>query len=468
MAQLHSINTNSDAVRTVNPATGETIKTYQPQSLAEVQAVADNAHKAFQSWKNTDIETRADYLRKLGEALRSNKERLAQNMTRHMGKPIKQAIGEVEKCAELCDYTAKHDIKQLQDEKRDMDDGYALVTYQPLGVILSMQPWNFPMYQIVRCTVPNLLAGNTMVVKHAECVWGVAEDLQDLCNEIGLPEHVFNAIYCDDETADELIAHQAIRGVTMTGSAEGGKVVGAKAGEHLKKSVLELGGSDPYIVLKDADIEQAVETCVPARIFNSGQTCVNAKRFIVVENVYDAFKEKFVAAMKDISYGDPTKEDVDMGPLARDDVREKLHKQVSDSIKKGAKCLVGGTLPDGKGAYYPATILENVTSGMPAYDEELFGPVASLIKAKDEEDAIRIANDHEYGLGGGVFTKDTKRGIEIARTKIDTGMVNVNGYHGSKPNLPFGGVKNSGYGREHGGFGVREFVNIKSVMVTAE
>lgn len=460
--------TSQNAIRTINPATNDPIKTYHLQPLHDVERIADDAYRAFLSWREVAIDSRAHYLLALAQALQDNKQCLSENMTRHMGKPITQSIAEVEQCAALCDYTAKHDIKQLRDERRSLDNGYAFVTYQPLGVILSIQPWNFPLYQIVRCSVPNLLAGNTMLIKHASCVWGVAEDFQSLCDNIGLPKHVLNMIYCDDETADDLIAHPAVRGVSMTGSAAGGSIVGAAAGKHLKKSILELGGSDPYIILKDADINHAAHICVSARIANSGQTCVNAKRFIIVEEIYDAFKDAFLNIMKNISYGDPMQDKTDMGPLARYDVRDTLHKQVRDSINKGAVCLLGGEMPNGIGAYYPATILEHVTPDMPAYNEELFGPVASLIKAKDEEDAIHIANDHKYGLGGGIFTQDIERGIKIARTQLDTGMVNINGYHGSQPHLPFGGVKHSGYGREHGGVGIREFVNIKSIMISED
>ena len=382
-----------------------------------------------------------------------------------MGKPIAQSLTEVERCAALCDYTATSDMHELRDVERDIQEGRALITFQPLGVILSIQPWNFPLYQIIRSAVPNLLAGNAMVIKHAQCVWGVAEAVQELTAEAAFPPNLFNMIYCNDDTADKLTAHPAIRGVTMTGSAKGGRIVGAEAGKHLKKSVLELGGSDPYIILQDADLEIAAQICAQARTFNTGQTCINAKRFIVVDAVYDAFKAAFLKAMQTITYGDPMQEGSQMGCMARHDLRDTLHQQVIDSIKKGAVCLLGGRIPEGKGAYYPATLLENVTPDMPAYDEELFGPVASLIRAIDEQDAIRIANDHQYGLGSGIFTKDTERAIQIARTKIDAGMVNINGFSGSQPNLPFGGVKDSGYGREHGGFGVREFVNIKSVMI---
>ena len=269
-----------------------------------------------------------------------------------------------------------------------------------------------------------------------------------------------------DETVDSLISHDKVRGVTVTGSAQAGRIVGEKAGQNLKKTVMELGGSDPYIILADADLDKVVPTCVKGRTNNAGQTCVAAKRFIIEESIYDEFKEKFVAAMKKVKYGDPKSDDTDMGPIARRDLREKLHQQVQDCIVMGAECLTGGEIPENeKGYFYPATVLENIKPGMPAYDDELFGPVASLFKARDVDDAIRIANDHRYGLGGGIFTADEQRGIEIAKNHIDTGMVNVNGYALAQPEMPFGGVKESGYGREHGCFGVREFVNIKSVIV---
>jgi succinate-semialdehyde dehydrogenase/glutarate-semialdehyde dehydrogenase len=467
MAQVHKLSPHQkhETTDVNNPATGQVRKTFDLLTAEEAEDIVNSAHKAFLQWRDTPIEQRAEIIHKIGQKLRDNKEELSKMMTEQMGKPLAQGGQEVELCAAICDYTADKDVARLQDETRAFEGGQGLISYQPLGVILGIQPWNFPLYQVVRYSIPNMLAGNTILLKHAEICYDAGERIEELYKEAGLPEGVFTNLMAGHETIGDLIANDKVRGVTLTGSAKAGKIIGEKAGAHLKKSVLELGGSDPYLILEDADLDLAVKTCVQGRIMNNGETCVAAKRFIVVEDVYDEFRDKFVAAMQDKVIGDPMDENTDIGPMAREDLRDKLHDQVQDSIKNGARCLCGGEIPDQDGYYYPPTVLENVKPGQPAYDDELFGPVASLIKVKDEEEAIRIANDHKYGLGGGIFSKDEKRAKAIARTKIDTGLVCVNGYFLAQPNLPFGGVKDSGYGREHGGFGVREFVNIKTVMI---
>ena len=453
-------------VETYNPATGEKLNTYRKQSREEAAKTIDRAHDAFQTWRKKSVQERADIISKMGELLNSNIDTLSEMMSEQMGKTLSEAKQEVKLCARICKYTAENGPEVLKDEKRETEKGRGIITYQPIGVILAMQPWNFPVYQVIRYSVANLVAGNTTVLKHAEICWPTAEKIQELFVEAGVPKDAFGLVFISDETVDSLISHDKVRGVTVTGSAEAGRIVGEKAGKNLKKTVMELGGSDPYIVLADADLDKVVPTCVKGRTNNAGQTCVAAKRFIIEESIYDEFKEKFVAAMKDVKYGDPKSDKTDMGPIARRDLRDKLHQQVQDCIVMGATCLTGGEIPEGeKGFFYPATVLENIKPGMPAYDDELFGPVASLFKAKDIDDAVRIANDHRYGLGGGIFTADEEKGIEIAREKIDTGMVNVNCYALSQPEMPFGGVKESGYGREHGGFGIREFVNTKSVII---
>ncbi len=451
-------------VETYNPATGELHKTYTPHTQAEAEAIIEKTHQAFLSWKNTSLDDRADIINRIGEQLSQNKAKLSRMMANQMGKPLAMGEQEVDLCAQICQYTAKQGLQELKSETRSLEEGHALVSYEPLGVILAMQPWNFPCYQVIRYSIANIMAGNTTVLKHSNICWETAGALQEIYEAAGLPENVFSAIYVDDETADALIAHDKVRGVTLTGSAAAGKIVAEAAGKHLKKVLLELGGSDPYLVLEDVNLEEVIGVCVKGRINNAGQTCVAAKRFIVLDAIYDDFKKGFVAAMKKVSTGDPLEKGTQMGPLAREDLRESLHKQVTDSIKAGAVVLCGGELPEGKGYYYPATVLENVKPGMPAYDDELFGPVASLIRAKDEDDAVRIANDHRYGLGGGVFSGNTDRAMKLAH-RLETGMVNINGYNLAQPNLPFGGVKDSGYGREHGGFGLKEFVNIKSIVV---
>jgi len=311
------------------------------------------------------------------------------------------------------------------------------------------------------------MAGNGVILKHAEACTGSGLMLRDVFEAAGLPKHLFTVLLIDHDQSDDVIENDLVRGVTLTGSDKAGKIVAKKAGEMLKKTVLELGSNDAFLVLDDADLELAVKTSVTARIFNNGQTCVNGKRFIVTEKNYDAFVEKYTEAMKGIHLGDPMVKDTQLGPMSRSELRDDLHEQVKESVEKGAKILCGGEIPDMQGAWYPATVLVDVEPGQPAYDDELFGPVASVIKAKDDEDAMRIANDSRYGLGGGIFSTNVERAEKLAKTYFDTGMVVINGYDIAAPNLPFGGVKNSGFGREHGGFGMKEFVNAKAVSVLA-
>ena len=451
--------------QTINPATGEVIDTYELATDEQALATLRASHEAFLDWRKTSFEERAGILREIAKRLRANKDDYAALMTREMGKPIAQGGGEIELCAAICEFTADNGPQELADEERDLDGGRALVSYQPIGVILGIQPWNFPFYQVVRYAIANIMAGNTVLLKHAPNVWGAAVEIEKLFVAAGLPENVFRSLFIDADQTSQLIEHEHVRGVTLTGSPRAGSAVAAKAGEQLKKSVLELGSNDAYLVLEDADIDRAVETCVQGRIYNNGETCVAAKRFIVVDAVYDAFREKFVEKMRQIEYGDPTDPNTALGPIAREDLRDTLHDLVKRSIDQGATCVCGGEIPDGPGYFYPVTVLEDLKPGMPAYDEELFGPAASLIRVADEAEAIRVANDSRYGLGGGIFSKDEQRAIDIARNLFDTGMVNINGYRLAQPHLPFGGVKDSGYGREHGGFGMKEFVNSKSLYV---
>ncbi|MCM5704525.1 NAD-dependent succinate-semialdehyde dehydrogenase [Larsenimonas salina] len=452
-------------ITTINPATGQNIRTFETISDQALQEKIDATHAAFSDWKARSIGERGELIKKVGERLAANKDRLAKLMTEEMGKPISQAPGEIDLCKAICDYSADNADQVLADEERELDGGRALVSYQPMGVIFGIQPWNFPFYQVIRYTIANLMAGNTVLLKHAPNVWGCAEALEEIFREAGMPENVFNVLYIADEQASQVTEHKHVRGVTFTGSAATGRKVAAAAGENLKKSVLELGSNDAFLVLEDADIDKAVNACVMGRVYNNGQTCVAAKRFVVVDSVYDTFRDAFVEKMRQTEFGDPMNENTQLGPVARKDLRDTLHQQVQDSIKNGATCTVGGELPDVDGFFYPATVLEDVKPGMPAYDGELFGPVAALIRATDEEDALRIANDSVYGLGGGIFSEDEERAVKLARDHFDTGMVSINGYYIAQPNLPFGGVKDSGYGREHGGFGMREFVNIKSLMI---
>lgn len=451
--------------QTINPATGAVIATYELASDEQAVQTLRDAHDAFVTWRTTSIDERAGILREIARRLRANKDHYAALMTQEMGKPIAQGGDEIELCAAICEYTADTAADELADEERELDGGRALISYQPVGVILGIQPWNFPFYQVIRYSIANIMAGNSVLLKHAPNVWGAALEIEKLFVEAGLPENVFRNLLINADQVNQLIEHEYVRGVTLTGSPRAGGAVAAKAGEQLKKSVLELGSNDAFLVLDDADIDRAVETCTQARVYNNGETCVAAKRFIVVDSVYNEFREKFVEKMRQVAYGDPTDPDTILGPIARGDLRETLHDLVKRSVDAGATCVVGGQIPDGPGYFYPSTVLEDVKPSMPAYDEELFGPVASLIRVADEEEAIRVANDSRYGLGGGIFSKDEKRAIDIARNLFDTGMININGYRLAQPHLPFGGIKDSGYGREHGGFGMKEFVNAKSVMI---
>ena len=457
----------SDAI-THNPNTGEELARYPQMSDEQMQAAIDRCHEAFEQWKLVSLEDRADIIRKIGEGLAANQDKLADLMTTEMGKLRSQGMEEVELCAGICQWTAEHAPAQLATERRELQSGeYGLIAYEPIGVIYGIQPWNFPCYQVVRYSIANLMAGNGVLLKHAESVTGSALELQRIYREAGLPEHLFTVLVIDHDQSDAVIAHDKVRGVTLTGSPSAGRIIGEQAGKALKKTVLELGSNDAYLVLEDADLDRAVQMCVMGRVYNNGETCVAAKRFIVTDAVYDQFKDRFVQGMQSLKSGDPMADDTDVGPMARQDLRDDLHDQVRKSVDAGATVLCGGEKPDGPGYFYPATVLENVEPGQPAYDDELFGPVASLIRAKDSDDAMRIANDSRFGLGGGIFSADTDRAIELATKHFDTGMVFVNGFGLAQPNMPFGGVKNSGYGREHGGFGVREFVNAKAVMVMA-
>ncbi len=456
----------SNSNQTINPTTEEILETYTMMSREEAEQVIEQTHNAFLNWRKTSFDERADALRKVGSLIRERKDDYAALMTREMGKTLAQGKQECDLCAAICDYTAEHGPQELADETRELRGGRSLISYSPLGVIYGIQPWNFPLYQIIRYSVANLMAGNTVLLKHAANVWGMAMEAEKLFRDAGLPQNVFRTLLIDHDVSDAVIEHKLVRGVTLTGSPDAGRNVAQTAAKALKKTVLELGSNDAYLVLADADIEKAVKYCVQGRVYNTGQTCVAAKRFIIEESIYDQFRDAYVAEMKNLSFGDPTDENTAMGPMARKDLRDGLHDQVRRSLEAGATCAVGGEIPDRTGYFYPATVLENVAPGQPAYEEELFGPVASLIRVKDAEEAMRVANDSPFGLGGGIFCGDEDRALQLAREEFDTGMVNINGYNVAQPNLPFGGVKDSGYGREHGGFGMHEFVNAKAIMIT--
>ena len=459
-------NTSDNKITTINPKNGKKISEYEYLSDSALKSKIENCNEAFQNWKHRTVEERAKIIQGVGESLRNNKSELAALMTDEMGKLLKQSEQEVDLCAGICDYSAKIAPEEFKNDERELQNGEkGVVTYQPLGVIYGIQPWNYPTYQVVRYAIASLIAGNGVLLKHASNVTGTGKLLEKIFLEGGLPENLFTVLLISHDQSDEVIKNDLVRGVTFTGSAEAGRGIGEKAGAALKKSVLELGSNDAYIVLKDADIEKAVKMCVKGRIYNNGETCIAAKRFVVVDEVYEQFKEAFVEAMNNIKTGDPTSSDVDMGPMAREDLRETMHDQVKKSVENGAEILCGGEIPEGEGFFYPATVLGNVKPGQPAYDDEIFGPVASLIKAKDEKDAMRIANDSRFGLGGGIFSEDVEHAKELAEKHFDTGMIFINTFGLAKPAMPFGGVKDSGFGREHGGFGMKEFVNVKSIII---
>ncbi|MDA0687579.1 MAG: NAD-dependent succinate-semialdehyde dehydrogenase [Proteobacteria bacterium] len=452
-------------METINPATGEVVRSYDAMSAEQVADIIEKAAIANEAWQQTSFAERSALMLKAGEVLLSRKQELAALMCEEMGKNLAGGEAEIEKCASACEYYALNAEKFLQDEMVETSYSVSKVSYRPLGVVFAVMPWNFPYWQVFRFACPALMAGNGGILKHASNVCGSALAIEEIFLQAGFPENAFRTLLIGNEMVSDVIENPHIKAVTLTGSTGAGKAVGGKAGEMIKKSVLELGGSDPYVILADADIDKAVQVCVTSRLLNAGQSCIAAKRFIVDKSVIGEFTEKFVAAMKSKKMGDPTDRSNEIGPQARMDLRDELHKQVLQSVEKGANLLLGGEIPDMKGAYYPPTVLTNVKPGMPAYEEELFGPVAAIIEAEDEEDAIRIANDTEFGLGAGVFTEDLARGEEIATKRIKAGACFVNDFVKSDARLPFGGIGESGYGRELSHFGMHEFVNVKTVCV---
>ncbi|MEL7253284.1 MAG: NAD-dependent succinate-semialdehyde dehydrogenase [Pseudomonadota bacterium] len=455
------------AFSTINPATETELAGYDLMSPDAAFGKIETCHAAFLDWRKKSHTERAPYLRDIAKVLRSKSDEYANLMTEETGKLLRDGKTEVELCAQIFEYTAENGPDMLAEEERQhgANGKQGFVAYCPIGVIYSIQPWNFPVYQPTRVLASNLMAGNGVILKHASICTGSGLMLRDICLEAGLPEGLFDVLIIDHDTSDAVIEHKLIRGVTMTGSDGGGRHIGQIAAKNLKKTVLELGSNDAYLVLEDADIELAVKTCVQGRLFNNGETCVSAKRFVVTEAVYDDFIGAFVEQMRAIELGDPKDEDTQLGPLSSEEQFDTICEQVAESVKGGAEILCGGEAPDRTGQYYPATVLVNCQPGTPAHDDEIFGPVAAVIKAKDDEDAMRIANDSRYGLGGGIFTRDEDKARKLARDHFDTGMVRINSFGAADPNMPFGGVKDSGFGREHGGFGMKEFVNVKAIYM---
>ncbi|MEM8527475.1 MAG: NAD-dependent succinate-semialdehyde dehydrogenase [Bacteroidota bacterium] len=452
-------------LKVINPATEAIVKTYKTISDSEVEKQIEKAHQAYLNWRTTSLEHRAEKMQKLANILLTEKEELATLMTTEMGKLRKSAISEVEKCAWVCNYYADNAADFLADEIIETDASKSFVTFQPLGVVLAVMPWNFPLWQVFRFVAPALIAGDGGLLKHAPNVAGCAIAIQELIEKAGFPKDLFINLPIETEQVEKVIEHPKVVAATLTGSERAGSAVASLAGKHIKKTVLELGGSDAYLILADADLEKAVEACTTSRLLNNGQSCIGAKRFIVLEKVYDEFLERFTQKMKAAKMGDPMDDENDFGPMARKDLRDDLHEQVERSIAKGAKLHLGGKIPNQKGFYYPATILTEVKKGMPAFDEELFGPVAAIIRAKSEEEAIQLANDSKFGLGAAVFTNDIEKGERIAKEQLEAGCCFVNAFVKSDPRLPFGGMKTSGYGRELSHYGIKEFVNVKTVWV---
>ena len=452
-------------MQVVNPATGEVVASFPDAGWEQAAERIEEAARAFATWRRKPVAERAAVLRAAAAILRAEAGEHAAIMTREMGKPIAQGRSEVEKCAWVCEHLAEHGPAMLASRPVATEAARSWVSFQPLGPVLAVMPWNFPFWQVFRFAAPALLAGNTAVLKHASSVPGSALAIESVFARAGLPAGGFATVLADSDLVPRMIAHRRIAAVTLTGSVSAGRAVARVAGENLKKTVLELGGSDPYLVLADADVARAAAICAKSRLINSGQSCIAAKRFVVDRAVLPEFEEALVEHMRAARVGDPTREDTEVGPLAREDLRDDLHRQVRDSIARGARLLLGGEVPRQSGAWYPPTVLADVAPRMPAWDEELFGPVAAVIPADGEEDAIRIANDSVFGLGAAVFTRSVERGARIAELELEAGNCFVNDFVRSDPRLPFGGVRESGYGRELGELGILEFVNIKTIWV---
>jgi succinate-semialdehyde dehydrogenase/glutarate-semialdehyde dehydrogenase len=452
------------SLQSINPATGEILEAFEPTSEAQMQQVVGAAHEAFLEWRRVPFTTRSRPMRKAAEILRAGRAEYARTMALEMGKPIAQGEAEVDKCAWVCDFYAEHAEAMLAEQPRATDAVRSYVRFEPLGPVLAVMPWNFPFWQVFRFAAPALMAGNAGVLKHASSVPRCALQIEAVFRDAGFPRGLFATVLIGASGVAGLIADPRIAAATLTGSEGAGRQVAEAAGRELKKTVLELGGSDPFIVLADADVAAAAGAAADARLVNSGQSCIAAKRFIVVESIADQFLTRFVEALRGRRMGDPLSRDTQVGPQARLDLRDALHRQVQESIQRGARLLLGGEIPSGPGAFYPPTLLTAVDKGMPAFDEETFGPVAAVIRARDEADAVRLANDSSFALGASLWTQDLPRAERLA-VQIEAGAVFVNGLVKSDPRLPFGGIKRSGYGRELSEYGIREFVNVKSVWI---
>jgi len=452
-------------LQTMNPTTEQIINTYPLMTPQEINLGIEQAHMAFQSWRKTDFAQRRALMLSTAQLLKHRQDALAHLMALEMGKPISEGVKEIEKCILVCEHFAEAAEKYLSPVHIKTDKQKSTVYFAPMGTVFAIMPWNFPFWQVFRLAAPTLMAGNTIILKHAPISTGSGNAIAELLLDAGFPAGVFQHFILDNDLEAQVIAHNHIVAVTLTGGEKAGSAVAALAGQHLKKTVLELGGNDPYIILEDADLDHAAQCIVTSRLKNAGQVCIAAKRIIAVDRIYDDLLQKVKKLAEQTIMGNPLEPQTAMGPMARNDLRQTLQKQINDSVAKGAKLLLGGTIPPGKGFYYPPTLLSHVTPGLQAFDDELFGPVIVFIRAQDEKQAISLANHSRFGLGGGVFTRDISRGERIARDEIETCACFVNTCVSSDPRLPFGGIKQSGYGRELAQEGILAFMNVKTVAI---
>lgn len=455
------------SIQSVNPANGKTVKSYKEDPQDKLVRKIEQTHKAWLRWRESSFSEKSALMNNLAGRLHTERDNLASLMAIEMGKPLKDGLAEIDKCINVCQYYAANASAFLKDQLMATEASKSYVSFQPLGVVLAVMPWNFPFWQVFRFLAPALMAGNVALLKHASNVPGCGLAIESLVKDSGFPAHVFQTLMIGSKAVAAVIEHPLVKAVTLTGSTEAGTKVAAQAGLLLKKTVLELGGSDPYLVLDDADLDLAAEICASSRLINNGQSCIAAKRFIVDKKIEREFTALFVDRIKQRKTGDPFDEGTHLGPMARADLRDELHQQVLKNMEMGAKCILGGQVPvmKGKHAYYGPTVLTGIKKGMPAYSEELFGPVASILTARDTAHAISLANDTTFGLGAAVFTRNIQLGEEIAKTRLQAGSCFVNSLVKSDPRLPFGGINQSGYGRELGMFGIHEFVNIKTVYI---